>query len=208
MGRARFHTGSAVRGRFIFQGPDTRLFFFRGIYLYPPTMVRAHPKRSHHATGAQVEDSCKYIAHTQAAVRTPAAAIVTIIEAQKQMGLVDRWHFLLPRSATVPVRSERATEHAIKTFRPMRSTVRNTSRTACIVRSNGEVEGPPRRARSCAAGAQCLQRPWRGHAGCSRSPPTIVRCPKLLPFPRLHTSPNDLKQWVRLRPRIPAPPSV
>ena len=131
-------------------------------------MVRAHPKRSHHATGAQVEDSCKYIAHTQAAVRTPAAAIVTIIEAQKQMGLVDRWHFLLPRSATVPVRSERATEHAIKTFRPMRSTVRTTSRRACIVRSNGEVEGPPRSARSSAAGAQCLQRPW-GAPDCCRS---------------------------------------
>ena len=121
--------------------------FFRRTSPYPPTMVRAHPKRSHHATGAQVEDGCKYIAHTQATVRTPAAAIVTIIEAQKQMGLVDRWHFLLPRSATVPVRSERATEHAIKTFRPMRSTVRTTSHRACIVRSltvklRGRPEAP------------------------------------------------------------------
>jgi hypothetical protein len=42
---------------------------------------------------------------------------------------------------------------------------------------NDEVEGPPVSARSSAAGAQSLPRPRRGHAGRSRSPPTIVRPP-------------------------------
>jgi len=41
--------------------------------------------------------------------------------------------------------------------------------------SNGEVEGPPRSARSSVAGAQSLPRPRRGHTDRSRSPPTIVR---------------------------------
>src|SRR5215468_1397866 len=36
------------------------------------------------------------------------------------------------------------------------------------------VEGPPRSPRSSAAGGQCLQRPWRGYTGRSRSPPTIM----------------------------------
>ena len=178
-------------------------------------MVRAHPRRSHHAAGAQVDDACKNIAHTQATVRTPAAAIVTIIEAQKQMGLVDRWHFLLPRSATVPVRSERATEHAIKTFRPMRSTVRTASRRACILRSNGEVEGPPRSARSSAAGAQSLPRPRRVTTYLSRTPPTIVRfwTPHRPPCP-WHTALTQLTRpqeptptrWVRKRMLPTQPP--
>src|SRR6516165_6339697 len=42
---------------------------------------------------------------------------------------------------------------------------------------NGEVEGPPRSARSSAAGAQSLQRLWRVTTSRSRSPPTIVRRP-------------------------------
>ena len=52
--------------------------------------------------------------------------------------------------------------------------------------SNGEVEGPPSCARSSAAGAHCLQRPRRGHAGRSRTPPTIVRTP--MPFRKLQRS--------------------
>src|SRR5262252_10780000 len=40
---------------------------------------------------------------------------------------------------------------------------------------NGEVEGPPGRARSSAAGAQSLSRPRRGRPGRSRTPPTIVK---------------------------------
>jgi hypothetical protein len=48
-------------------------------------------------------------------------------------------------------------------------------KTSLVADSNGEVEGPPRSARSSATGARCLQRPWRGHADRSRSPPTIVR---------------------------------
>ena len=45
----------------------------------------------------------------------------------------------------------------------------------CQAASNGEVEGPPRRAQASDAGAYCLQRRRRGHRSRSRSPPTIVR---------------------------------
>jgi hypothetical protein len=41
--------------------------------------------------------------------------------------------------------------------------------------SNGEVEGPPRSARSSAVGAQSLPRPRRVTTDRSRTPPTIVR---------------------------------
>jgi hypothetical protein len=43
------------------------------------------------------------------------------------------------------------------------------------LRSNGEVEGPPRSAQSSGAGANCLQRRRRGQASRSRTPRTIVR---------------------------------
>src|SRR5215469_9844916 len=49
--------------------------------------------------------------------------------------------------------------------------------SSASVPSNGEVEGPPRSARSSAAGAQSLQRPRRVTTSRSRSPPTIVRRP-------------------------------
>jgi len=56
----------------------------------------------------------------------------------------------------------------------------NSSRVASSLRtSNGEVEGPPRSARSSAAGAQCLPRPRRVTTHRSRTPPTIVRRPHL-----------------------------
>jgi hypothetical protein len=59
--------------------------------------------------------------------------------------------------------------HATMNFASLRK------KSAIPMRSNGEVEGPLRSARSSAAGAQFLPRPRRVTTDRSRTPPTIVR---------------------------------